>query len=393
VTDSLQTTSTRSGAAREFPAPRALYVHIPFCRRRCGYCNFTVVTGRRDLHGPYLEGLQREIDAGVRLPRADTFYIGGGTPTELDTRHGDQLGAMLRSSFPLSAGYEWSMEANPHALDGPKLRAIRSWGVNRISLGVQSFHDDKLRFLERDHRLEDILDVYPRVRATFPSVSLDMICGVPGESLEAWRADLDWATRLEPDHLSVYCLTVEKGCAFYGRSLRGAWRELPEETERAMLEMAWDRLVAQGWEHYEVSNFARRGHRCRHNEVYWKGEPYQAIGAGASRYVDGRRETNHRSTATYLRRVMAGQSPVAEAETLSSADRAREMLVFRLRMLEGISRREFHQRTGWQLDQLVARPLDAFLSAGLLEECDDRIALTRAGLLISDAMWPQFLHG
>lgn len=350
------------------------------------------MTGRGDLHGSYLEGLRREIASGVLVSPADTLYIGGGTPTELDARHWDQLGAMLRHSIPLSEGYEWSTEANPHALDEPKLRSIRSWGVNRISLGVQSFHNEKLRFLERDHRREDILDVYPRVRAMFPSVSLDMICAVPGESLAAWRADLDWAMRLEPDHLSVYCLTVEKGCTFYGRSLRGVWREPTEESERAMLETAWDRLVAQGWEHYEVSNFARPGHRCRHNETYWKGEPYQAIGAGASRYVAGRRETNHRSTTTYLRRVLAGQSPVAEAETLSSADRARELLVFRLRMLEGISRREFHARTGWQLDELVARPLEEFLSAGLLEEHNDRIALTRAGLLISDAMWPRFLR-
>ena len=176
---------------------------------------------------------------------------------------------------------------------------------------------------------------------------------MPGESLDEWRADLRSALALAPDHLSIYSLTFEKGTTYWGRRLRGQLIPVDEETQRAMLETTWDALAAAGWEHYEVSNFARPGHRSRHNEVYWKGESYFAIGPGASRYVDGRRETNHRSMTTYIRRVLAGQSPVADMEMLAPADRAREMLVFRLRMMEGITRQEFLHRTGFALDALV----------------------------------------
>jgi oxygen-independent coproporphyrinogen III oxidase len=380
------------GVGSPFPVPRALYVHLPFCRRRCGYCNFTVVSGRDDLHDRYLEALRREIAAGLALPAVDSLYLGGGTPTELAAPRLDRLCGMLRASFPLADGHEWSIEANPLAVDAVTLRILRSWGVNRISLGVQSFHGWKLRWLERDHRRDDILGLYPLVRDLFPSVSIDLICGVPGESLAAWRRDLEQAIRLGPDHISIYSLTLEKGSSFFGRALRGHWREPDEETQRTLLETAWDQLAEHGWEHYEVSNFARPGHRCRHNEVYWKGEPYQAAGAGASRYVDGRRETNHRSTFTYLRRVEAGRSPVAEAETLSPENRAREMLVFRLRMLEGISRREFLERTGWRLEQLAGRPLSEFLALGLIEDRDGQVRLTRSGLMISDAMWAKLLR-
>jgi oxygen-independent coproporphyrinogen-3 oxidase len=218
-----------------------------------------------------------------------------------------------------------------------------------------------------------------------------MICAVPGESCDTWHADLQSALALAPDHLSIYSLTLEKGSLFWGRLLRGELTLVDEETQRAMLEMTWDCLADAGWEHYEVSNFARPGHRSRHNEVYWRGEPYLAFGPGAARYVDGRRETNHRSTTTYIRRVLSGQSPVADSEMLAPMDRAREMLVFRLRMTEGISRQEFRQRTGFDLDDLVGVPLRKFIDLGFLEERADCIRLTRAGLLVSDALWPELL--
>jgi oxygen-independent coproporphyrinogen-3 oxidase len=263
--------------------------------------------------------------------------------------------------------------------------------VNRISLGVQSFDPRKLQLLERTHGPADVRRIYPQVRAAFPSVSLDLICAVPGETCDQWRADLEAALALEPDHLSIYTLTFEKGTTFWGRRLRGTLVPPDDESQRALLELAWDRLVGDGWEHYEVSNFARPGHRCRHNEVYWKGEPYFAVGPGAARYVDGCRATNHRSTVTYLRRVLSGSSPVAESERLSAVDRAREMLVFRLRMLEGISRAEFQQRSGCNLDELAGPQLRTFMAWGLVRDAGDRIRLTREGLLVSDALWPDLL--
>ncbi len=378
----------------ELPAletPRAVYVHVPFCRRRCGYCSFTVVAGRDDLQEPFLQAVGRELESiGGPVP-VDTLYLGGGTPTALTPARLTRLCQLLSQACPPRPGYEWSAEANPDGLDPARIEALRSAGVNRISLGVQSFDAHKLEQLERTHRPADIQEMYPLVRAAFPSVSLDLICAVPGETRDRWRADLEAALALAPDHLSLYTLTFEKGTTFWGRQRRRALVPPDEATQRDLLELAWDRLRAAGWEHYEVSNFARPGHRCRHNEVYWKGEPYFAVGPGAARYVNGCRETNHRSTFTYLRRVLTGHSPVAESERLAVRDRAREMLVFRLRMLEGISRAEFRQRSGCDLDELVGRPLRQFAAWGLVQDSGDRICLTREGLLVSDALWPELL--
>lgn len=378
----------------ELPAlatPRAVYVHVPFCRRRCGYCNFTVVAGRDDLQEPFLQAIAKELEViGGPVP-VDTLYLGGGTPTALTADRLSRLCELLRQACPPRAGYEWSVEANPDGLDPAHIAVLRAAGVNRISLGVQSFDDCKLDLLERTHRAADLRAIYPLVRRAFPSVSLDLICAVPGETCDRWQADLDAALALEPDHLSIYALTFEKGTTFWGRRLRGALQPPDEETQRRLLELAWDRLLAAGWEHYEVSNFARPGHRCRHNEVYWKGEPYFAVGPGAARYTDGCRETNHRSAFTYLRRVLAGRSPVAESERLSATDRAREMLVFRLRMLAGISRAEFYERSGCDLDQLVGSQLRRFAAWGLIQDSGDRVRLTREGLLVSDALWPELL--
>ncbi|NLX57410.1 MAG: radical SAM family heme chaperone HemW [Planctomycetaceae bacterium] len=374
-----------------FAPARAAYIHVPFCLRRCGYCNFTVVAGRPELHQAYLQALEREFQTLPGPVPVDTLYVGGGTPTQLRARELSELCRLLRTAFIPQSGYEWTVEANPDGLDRVKLDILCEAGVNRISLGVQSLQPGKLQLLERAHRAPDVLRILPLLRARFRSVSLDLICAVPGESLAAWQADLLAAVALDPDHLSIYSLTFEKGSLFWGRLQRGQLQPVAEETERAMLEAAWDHLAATGWDHYEVSNFARPAHRSRHNEVYWRGESYWAFGPGATRYVDGWRETNHRSTTTYLRRVLSGQSPVAEREKLAPVDRAREMLVFRLRMLEGISRVEFRQRTGLELDDLVGVPLRKFVDLGLLQDQHGCIRLTRAGLLVSDAMWPEFL--
>ncbi len=198
--------------------------------------------------------------------------------------------------------------------------------------------------------------------------------------------------RLQPDHISTYGLTYERGADFWRRLIHGELTRLDEETERTLYAEAIDALTARGFEHYEVSNFARPEMRCRHNEVYWSGEGYFAAGPGASRYVAGVRETNHRSTTTYIKRVLASQSPVAEREQLDPEDHARELLVFALRRLEGIDRRWFTARSGFEIDPLVSEPLRRHVALGLLSDDGDRICLTRDGLFVSDAIWPTFLR-
>lgn len=371
--------------------PRSAYIHVPFCRHRCGYCNFTLVAGRDDLIATYLEALAKELSWLKEPHEVDTLFFGGGTPTHLPMQELAQLFDLAKRWFPLAPGYELSVEANPIDLDEGRCEVLRQAGVTRVSLGVQSFRSEKLQSLERDHRQPEILAAYNNARKFAQSVSLDLIFAVPGETLEQWRQDLETAISLQPDHISTYGLTFERGTSFWGRLNRGELSRTEEETEGQMYELAIDLLAAAGYEHYEVSNFARPGHRCRHNEAYWTGRPYFAAGPGAARYIAGRREMNHRSTTTYIQLVLAGQSPVAESEELAPEARARERLVFALRRLEGISQAEFEKETGYSVAQLVETPLHKFIAQGLFAKTDDNLRLTRRGLLVSDALWPSFL--
>jgi oxygen-independent coproporphyrinogen-3 oxidase len=260
-----------------------------------------------------------------------------------------------------------------------------------LSLGGQSFRTEKLRVLERDHEAADIERAVSLAKSAGMQVSLDLIFATPGETLDQWSADLAALIALAPDHVSTYGLTYEQGTAFWNRQSRGELFESDEDLQRDMYALAIDRLTDTGYEHYEVSNFAQPGCRSRHNQVYWSGDGYFAAGPGAARYLSGVREMNHRSTTTYLKSVLAGESPVAEREELSAEARARELLVFGLRRMAGVSRREFKQRTGLEVDALVAGPLTKFVDLGLLADDGERIQLTREGLFVSDGIWPEML--
>ncbi|HEY1600549.1 MAG TPA: radical SAM family heme chaperone HemW [Pirellulales bacterium] len=372
--------------------PRATYIHVPFCRHHCGYCNFTVVAGRDDLVDQYVVALDREL-AGLGGPRTvETLFIGGGTPTHLPPASLERLLTTVRRWFVLTNGGEFSVEANPIDVSPEVVRILADHGVTRISIGAQSFAPDTLQKLERDHGPVEIVNAVTVARAIGLDVSLDLIFAAPDETKVRWQADLDQALQLAPDHISTYGLTYERGTTFWGRLTRGDLARADEGVEREMYLTAIDTLVAAGFEHYEVSNFARPGHRCRHNEVYWAGQSYFAAGPGAARYVAGRRETNHRSTTTWLRRVMAGESPVAEQETLDAVDRAREMLVLGLRRLAGVDRAEFRSRAGFAVDELGGEALQGFVDRGLLEDTGHAVRLSRAGLLVSDALWPKLLR-
>ncbi len=376
--------------------PRAAYIHVPFCRHRCGYCNFTLIAGRDDLVERYINALALELAALGRPREVDTLFLGGGTPTHLEPAQLARLLEQVKHWFPLAPGGEFSIEANPIDLADDQAAERRAVlfdaGVTRVSLGAQSFRADKLRLLERDHDATAIRRALELARWFARSVSLDLIFGAPGETLAQWQSDLDAALQLAPDHVSTYGLTFERGTRFWSRKLHGELAQLPEEIEREMYALAIDRLIAAGFEHYEVSNFARPGHRCRHNEVYWAGAEYFAAGPGAARYVAGRREVNHRSTLTWIDRLERGQSPVAESETLDAEDRARELLVLALRRREGVARDEFRHRTGFEIDALVGRELTRYTELGLFAEEQGRLVLTREGLYVSDAIWPSFLR-
>ncbi len=371
---------------------RSAYLHVPFCTHRCGYCNFTVVAGRDDLVDDFLQALEREFQMQLAHPReVDTLFWGGGTPTHLSEPQLNRLFSLCHRWLPLAAGGEWSCEANPRDCQPDKLAQLRAGGVTRLSVGGQSFHDDKLKRLERDHTGEELREVLERARPVFPSLSLDLIFATPAETLDQWQRDLEWAIQLGVDHVSTYGLTIEKGSAFFGRNLRGEIVPATEELELAMYRAAIGRLTAAGFEHYEVSNFARPGHACRHNEAYWTGRPWLAFGPGAAGF-DGRvRTVNHRSLHTYLHRIGQGGSPVQERDELSDEQQLRERFVFGLRRIAGIDLDGLATSAFPDPARLFQPHLDKAIAGGWLLRNGSHVKLSSAGLVVSDMLWPDFL--
>jgi len=371
--------------------PRAAYIHVPFCRHRCGYCDFTLVAGRDELIDDYLRALEIELQSLVGMKELDTLFLGGGTPSHLSVDELDRLMNLLFEHFQLAEGYEFSIEANPIDLCSEKLDVLMNAGVNRVSLGVQSFDAEILQLLERDHRAEQVIDVVERLKTRIENVGIDLIFGVPGQTLELWEQTLKAAIELKPAHFSTYGLTFEKGTSFWSRREKHELIPLPEELEREMYGMAMEMLPAAGFEQYELSNFARSGFRCRHNEVYWNGESYFGFGPGAAQYINGGRDINHRSVTTWLKRVFAGESPVGESEELSPEDRAREAAVIALRKCEGIDKREFAQRFGFPLVDLAGEAINRYLQTGLLEQTETHLRLTTEGRFPADTVIVDFL--
>lgn len=376
---------------QSFPEPRAAYIHVPFCAHRCGYCDFTLVSGRDDLIDDYLRALQVELRSLEQPRTVETIFLGGGTPTHLSAEQLGRLMGLVHDWFSLEGNVEFSVEANPSSLTNNKIRVLKEAGVDRVSLGVQSFDSSVLALLERDHRDVGVCRIVERLKCEFDNISFDLMFGVPRQTLECWKGTLGRAIELEPQHVSTYGLTFEKGTSFWTRRQRGLLVEADEELERDMYAAAMDCLTEAGFEHYEISNFALPGRRCRHNEVYWRGMPYYGFGPGAARYIDGRREVNHRSVTTWLDKVLGGESGVGDAEQLSPEDRAREALVLSLRKCDGIDRCEFQDLTGFDLDELAGDAISQNCLSGLLEETESHVRLTRDGRFLADSVFIDFL--
>ncbi|MFO0953679.1 MAG: radical SAM family heme chaperone HemW [Isosphaeraceae bacterium] len=373
--------------------PRAAYVHIPFCAHKCGYCDFASLAGSDHLAARYLAALEKEMALLLGAPReVDTVFVGGGTPTRLDAAGLRVMLDAIRRWFPLAEGGEWTVEANPGTLDEEKADALADAGVNRVSLGAQSFHPELLAALERNHAPEEIGRALELVRPRFPRWSFDMIFGVPGSTPEHWRSDLEQALALGPDHLSCYGLVYEKGTALWKQWQAGSVRAVDEEDERAMYAHTIDRLEAAGLAQYEISNYARPGHECRHNLVYWANEPYFGVGLGAARYVDGVRSVNTRDLPAYLRRVEAGEPATGPTETLDPESRARETAVLMLRRTaEGLDRSDFRRRTGFDLDTLAGEAVARATGLGLIEDDGQRVRFTREGVFLADSVLCELL--
>jgi oxygen-independent coproporphyrinogen-3 oxidase len=375
--------------AEPWRVPRAAYIHVPFCAHKCGYCDFAALAGVDHLADRYLTALECEMatSLGGEPHEVDTIFVGGGTPTRLDVRQLAQLLAMIRTWFPLAGGGEWTVEANPGTLDEDKADVLADGGVNRVSLGAQSFHLELLHVLEREHGPDAVARAVELVGPRFPQWSLDLIFGVPGASLAMWEADLSAALGLGPAHLSCYGLVYEKGTPLWKEWQAGRVKAVDEETERAMYAHTIDRLQEAGLPQYEISNFARLGHESRHNLVYWANEPYFGVGVGAARYLDGVRSVNTRDLQSYLRRIESNQPATGPTEVLDPEARARETAVLMLRRTAiGIDRADFQRRTGFDLDALAEAALARHVAGGLLEDDGDRVRFTREGLFLADTV-------
>lgn len=384
------------GESQIVTVPRSVYIHVPFCAHRCGYCDFTLVAGKDHLADRYLDALSLEIDRFLNASRADrefgsgpeldTVFFGGGTPTQLSAEQLQELCSIVCTRFQLTPETEFSVEANPARMTDDKIAVLTDAGVNRISLGVQSFDDATLTMLERDHRRADVFDCIERVRKRIDNISLDLIFAVPGQSLESWETTLQTAIDLLPTHLSTYGLTFEKGTTFWARREKGQLPQAPEELERRMYEITMERLAENGFQQYEISSFARPGFRCRHNQVYWTGKAYYGFGPGAASLINNERRQNHRSVTTWLKKTLAGESAIGETELLDPESRARELLVLGLRTNDGVSRREFQELSGFDLDEFGGETIRRLVVTGLLADTGSTIVLSHEGRFLADTV-------
>lgn len=374
------------------PPFRSVYIHVPFCRHRCGYCDFTLVAGRDDLIESYLRALDRELERITGRVELDTLFFGGGTPTHLPPKELRRLFEIVLRRFDLAPNAEWSIEANPLDLNSETIATLAEAGVNRVSLGAQSFDTQTLNTLERDHAGEDIHGVLERLREQgLANLSIDLIFGVPGQTLATWRDTLHAALALSPPHVSTYGLTFEKGTRFWSRRAKGQLIQTDEEIERAMYALAMDELPAARLNQYELSNFARPGYESRHNQVYWACRPCEAFGPGASRFLNGVRSTNHRGVHAWIKRVSSGDSPVADVDDIPAEARAREAIFVGLRRTAGIRRDAFREATGYELNALAGSVIEQQRQQGLIEDTGTSIRLTRAGRFLADSVIAEFL--
>ena len=353
-----------------------LYVHVPFCLTRCGYCDFNAYAGLGHLADRYVEALRREADltAGEWREGFASVFLGGGTPTTLEPA---QLGSLLvhfRERFALAPDAEVTIEANPDTVDEPKLAALLDAGYTRLSMGAQSFDEGVLLALERVHSPDSVRRAFAAARAAgHDNVNLDLIYGANGESLESWRATLDQTIELGPEHVSAYALTIEMATPL-GRAVAANRTPAPDPDLQAdMFALACEVLGDAGYGHYEISNWAKPGRECVHNLGYWEHRPYLGLGAGAHSFRHDRRWWNVRPPQQYLDEVETDRLPIGGEERLTEDDRRLELVSLGLRTTRGVAVN--------QIDLEQAQP---FLNEGLLARSNGHLVLTERGMLLAN---------
>ena len=368
--------------------PLELYVHIPFCIRKCAYCDFVSGPGTKAMQKEYEETLLAEIDAAEEAAEREviTVFFGGGTPSAVEAGMLARVMEKLRSKYVFSEDAEITLEANPGTLDVEKLKCYRKSGFNRISIGCQSVHDEELRRLGRIHTFAEFQESFALARdAGFANINVDLMSGLPEQSEEKWEESLRTIAELSPEHISAYSLIVEPGTPFAEQKL-----DLPDEdTEREMYARTAEILAEYGFFQYEISNYAKPGRECRHNIGYWTGVPYLGLGLGASSYLDGCRFTVNPDMKQYLE-----QQPgmFADIEKLTKKDMEEEFFYVGLRMTAGVSLSEFERRFGISAKEVYPGLMETFVKEKAARFEGDRFVLTDYGLDVSNYIMAQFLQ-
>ena len=372
-----------------------LYIHIPFCIKKCAYCDFLSWSGDKDQKEEYVRDLEQEIRSYKTFAadyQVSTVYFGGGTPSILETGQIERIMGALRQTFRIEKKAEITLEMNPGTARKEKLKVYRQLGINRLSIGIQSVKNENLKLLGRIHTYEDFLESYHIAReAGFDNISGDLISSLPGQTLETWKEELEILMKTPLEHLSVYQLIIEEGTEFYKRY--GEHEELlpDEETSREIYLWTGKYLKKQGFGQYEISNYARPGRESRHNLRYWERKDYLGLGLGAASMIRNMRMSNTRDWGKYRIGCRDPRKIREEVEFLEEPRQMEEFMFLGLRKIRGVSRKEFRRVFGKDLDLVYEKTLKKYLENGMLQEKGDRIFLSEEGILVSNQIFADFL--
>lgn len=364
-----------------------LYLHFPFCLNKCSYCDFNSYAGKKELHHSYLNALKIEIRQAAdsyKVPVISSLYFGGGTPTLFEADELIEVFLLCKQFFNLSRRAEVSIEANPETVNLSKLESLRKAGFNRISLGIQSLDDAVLKALGRIHNKKRALASYFWARqAGFRNINLDLIFGVDGQSIFSWQRTLHEAVGLSPKHISAYPLELNRASF--------SLKEADEDLQAGMYEFTHSFLASVGYEHYEISNFARSGFKCKHNLIYWQNGNYLGLGAGGHSHLGNLRFYNRDDPSAYIRKLVKGGSPVREIQKLTSKEILAETIFLGLRLFDGINLGGFRERFGLDLVKAFPSSIKQLLDQELILLTPQRLKLSRRGWLLANQVFLEFV--
>lgn len=387
--------STEIGMIVKMNKKIGLYIHIPFCKSKCHYCDFNSQAGKEALIEPYFNALGQEIrnySSGLRDCTIGSVFVGGGTPSLADAKYIYQIMLICRQCFEIDSKAEITIESNPGTLTYEKLLSYRINGINRLSIGLQAYQDILLAKLGRIHSAEDFMvNLEAAVKAGFKNINADLIFGIPGQNMNDWGETVRNVISLGLAHVSCYSLKIEEETPFYSMLRSGTLQPVDDELDRRMYRYAVDQLKRHGYKHYEISNFALPGYECRHNMVYWKALEYLGIGAGAHSYMGGSRYNNICDIEEYINIISNKGNPVENIQSIDKTESMSEYMILGLRLVDGISTLQFKERYGEDIFKVFGNQLDKLQRKQLLEQEGEKIRLSPYGLDVANCVFEEFI--